>query len=117
MGIERYLIEETDASLIFVFSNRKRWWIIIHNSIGTVFVLAFSYTLSTALFLGNIDFSLQDFLNPITYLNLTLVIFLGVPIILWPIELLWQLVGKEYVEISASGIILHHQIFRHEETA
>jgi hypothetical protein len=103
-----YTVEELGISLKFIFPYRKEWLTIIGS---TVSLLLFGVWLSIV-----IAVFAQQPVSPLETIGsvelvpcLAGLAFLTIPV-MYVIELLWLLIGKEVIEISDDGIIVRHQI-------
>jgi hypothetical protein len=102
-----YSVEELGTSLKLVFPYRKEWLAIIGSIVSllligawlSVVIAVFAQLVSPPETVGSVQ------LVPC----LVGLVFLAIPL-LYMIDLLWLLIGKEVIEISDDGIIVRHQV-------
>ncbi len=104
--LSRFSVEDRGAALRFIFPYRKQWFQIL--------ILALVFAVLLAIYIPFILNLLTNSLRPPTG-NMLPVFLLNVVLLLvvsgtWVVELLWQLTGKEIVEISDEGITLRHHV-------
>ena len=102
-----FQIEDLGASLRFTFLYRKYWLEIAVLSIVLAIGLSGTVYYVGVLLAGQ---ALIPFTNFSVVLLLNLLIVLVVAVVCLT-ELLWQLVGREVVEISAEEVVMRHRIF------
>ena len=99
-----YVLENVGNTYRFIMPYRKEWWRIISYAISAavvlVVVLPLSLTVFTDVGSGKIG------LEVLVLFGFALVFGVGLALM----ELLWQLVGREVVEISDDALVIKHQI-------
>ena len=102
-GGEHYTFETIGSTYRFVFPYRKEWLLIVSYGVGFVFVAIFFWPIAGQAGFGNI-------LGPMNWLEWAIGAFVLLMLGLMVIELLWQLMGKEVVEISDDAVVIAHRI-------
>lgn len=103
LGGGSYAFETIGSTYRLVFPYRKEWLRIVSSGL----VLA---VLPYLLFFGNLGPLFDTGFTPV---NLTTLVIFGVLVVvagLMVLELLWQLAGKEVVEVSDDAVVMAHQI-------
>lgn len=106
--LKRYTVEESGVSLRLMLPYRTQWFTTTMLALGFVFLVAAFIPLAFNLFMGNMVWFLGNTHQPIFFLNIAILLLTA---LLWLVEILWQLVGKEVVEVTDDHIIIQHQIF------
>jgi hypothetical protein len=98
-----YTLETLGSTYRFVFPYRKEWFLILSYGVAGVLAVAFFIPIGLNSPPGN---GLGQLGTLDVVLNGFFVVILGLMLV----ELLWQLAGKEVVEVSDEAVILRHQI-------
>jgi len=105
---QHYTVDELGISLKFVFPYRKEWLTII-GSIVSLLLFGVWLSIVIAVFAQQPVSPLETIGSVELVRCLVSLVFLTIPI-MYVIELLWLLIGKEVIEISDDSVIVHHQI-------
>jgi hypothetical protein len=99
-----YAFETIGSTYRFVFPYRKEWWRILSYGVSAAVVMVVVLPVSASVLSG-------DWLGQMGFETLLLfgvALFFGVGLAL--MELLWQVVGREVVEISDDALVIKHHI-------
>jgi hypothetical protein len=104
---EHFSVEDFGNSLRCVFRKETQWIAAILLLFGCVFFLAFfsPILINLVILLWN---GIPAGVSPI------FLPFMGIPcvlLLLWSVEALWRIFGKEVVEIGYDDIVIRHQVF------